>query len=188
MDWLNNANTIASLVMAMIGIIGSLYGIVTYLGKKASRVPQNTADVIQQASAPLPSVVPLPPFTWMDWIELSGLGLVDTVDFILTLFLRDIDDITEEPILTRLGWGFLFYGMGLGIGELILGFIISGLLSALGIQNPSGAWVIAFILMFSLLSLIYVYHIGRRVEQRREKQHQSARLKIHTEAQKTVQR
>lgn len=94
MDWLNNANTIASLIMAVIGIVGSVYGVVTYLGKKASRIPQDTVHNALLASAPSKSSnTALPPFTWMDWIELSGSGLVDAADFILTLCLKDIDDI-----------------------------------------------------------------------------------------------
>jgi uncharacterized oligopeptide transporter (OPT) family protein len=191
MDWLNNANTVASLVLAMIGIGGSLYGAISYLKKKASRIPQGMSTMSQQASAPTPSqqpVMSLPQFTWLEWTELLAQGLVDTMDFILHICFRDMEQDEEMSIIAKIALGLFICCIGMGIGVFIFGIIIiNALLSGLGIPNPSGAsGVIAFILLFAVLSFIYIYHVGLRVERKRQEQYKSS--KQPQRAQQSMQR
>jgi hypothetical protein len=83
MDWLNSANAIASLVLAVFGIGGYIYGIATYLKKKASQ-PQQSSPTPSTSSQT--SSIPRKPISWLGWIELFTQGFVNTANFILGLF------------------------------------------------------------------------------------------------------
>jgi hypothetical protein len=176
MDLLNNANTIASLVVTIIVICGYLYGAVSYLKNKAAHIPQDAADMLSQTSAPShPPTMPLQQLTWLEWTELLARGLVDTADFILRICIQGIDDVLEEkPIISRLVVCLLLCMIGIGLGGFILGLIISFMLFWLGVQDSGNVSLnIAFVLLFSVLFFIYIYHIGLRIEQKRKEQYQA---------------
>jgi hypothetical protein len=175
MDWLSNANTIASLVLALFGIGGYVYGVVTYLKKRASPLQQVTTGM-SQASTPItqnPSVS-YKPLSWLEWMELFAQGLVDTADFILILLQVDKEEkVKNTPVINRLGYCAAFCGIGVLFGEFILGFALGFFLVAFGVKDPSGAAVgITTILLFMTFSLIYIYHVGLAVEMKQLEKYQ----------------
>ena len=110
-------------------------------------------------------------------------------DFILTLCFQRSDEIEVEEMstLAKLGVCLLLCGIAVGVGVFVLGLIISGLLSGLGVKDSSGAsFVIAFILLFSLLSFAYVYHVGRLIEQNRKEQYQAVKQQQQMQAQQSI--
>jgi hypothetical protein len=178
MDILNNANTIISLVVGLIGFSGSLYTAVSYLRRKASAIPKDTAGWSQSANtSPQPASVTFQPFSWLEWTEQLAGGMIDTADFLLGICFKDYDvDGEDTSILGRLGICFVLCLLIGGIIIFVLGLIIGGLLSGIGLPGASSAaYVIAFILLFGVLSFIYIYHVGRRIERKRKEQYQSLR-------------
>lgn len=177
MGWIDNANTIASLILAFIGIGGYCYGAVTYLRKKAAPTQQPTDTTSQTAGfTAQKSSVYYRAFTFLEWMEFFGQGLVDTADFILRLCFQKADvDIDDWSILGRLAACFTICLFGGLLGVLILGAIINGIFAGLGMQNASGAaGVIGFILYMLPLSLMYIYHVGLQIEEERYKQYVQA--------------
>lgn len=87
MEWISNADMVAILTLAIFGIGGYLFGIVTYLKKKASAPPQQTTTLTQMLSPrQQESSVPLKSISWLEWIEIFTQGLIDTADFLFNLF------------------------------------------------------------------------------------------------------
>lgn len=170
MEWLNNANAIASLVLALFGIGGYLYGVMTYLKKKAASPPTTPPSSQEPPSHPQ-KAVSYKPLSWLEWTEIFAQGLVDTADFLLgTLFPHDYDpDVTD---INKLGYCAAVCGGGIIMGEIIVGFAIGIFLSFMGISNPTGAAVgITTILLFMTISFIYIYHVGLRVEMKQLEQY-----------------
>lgn len=166
MEWISNASTIASLVLAIFGIGGYFYGIVTYLKKKASPTQQDTAGSAQAPShSSQKSSVPYKPLSWLQWTEFFAGGLVDMADFVLTLILHKEYDAENEIVRNKLGYCLMVCAAGVFFGEIILGITIGFFLSALGMKDPSGAAiVITTILLFMTFSFMYIYHVGLRIE------------------------
>lgn len=158
MSWLSNANTIVGLIVGVIGLSGYLFAAVTYLLGKAHLISRNSGLKIK-------SSVPYRPLSLVEWIEVLGQGLVDTADFVIGLFPFADEYDEDEPIITRLGVGGFICGCGVLLGEFILGFTFYFVLSNLGLSNAPGASIaISAIILFLAFSLIYVYHVGLRVE------------------------
>ena len=166
MAWLNSASSIASLIMAVFGMIGYIYGIVSYLRKKAS--PMRKAAVgssRDSASSQQKSSIPSRHISWLEWIEIFGKGLVDTADFVLDLLFKDNPEMELEKPISKIGGCAFICGIAAAIGGLIMGVIIGIFLSAIGVSNPAGAaTAIAIILLFMFFSLLYIYHVGLLVE------------------------
>lgn len=168
MSWLNNANTIATLVLAIFGIGGYLYGITSYLRKRANPIKQDSHS--STASRPQKSI-PLRPLSWLEWIEMFGYGLVDTANFVLGLFPIE-DEIKDMRDIQKIGYCCLMCGLGVIVGELILGFALGIFLSVLGMSNPVGTTIaVNTILFFMTFSLLYIYHVGLRVETKQLEQY-----------------
>ena len=176
MDWLNNANTIASLVLAMIGIGGYVYGVMTYLRKKALPVQQtNPPSQPGHAATHQPSM-PYRTFTPLEWAEFFGQGVVDTSDFIIKFCFQKAElELDEVSPIGRLGGCLLLCFFGGAIGLFVLGIIISLLFTGFGIPNGGNAAnALGLILILMILSLVYVYHVGLRAEQKQQQQDQPA--------------
>lgn len=177
MDWLNSASTIASLVLAVFGIGGYLYGIVTYLRTKASPKQQTTTPAQTSIASKAKPSVRYIPISWIEWTEIFAQGLVDTADFVLTL--AQFPDLEKQPIIGRLGGCALLCGVVVFFGEFFFGLILSGFLSVLGLKNPLGAAiVIDTILFFMTFSLVYIYHVGLLVEKRQREMFRKMRMKM----------
>ncbi|HJT58630.1 MAG TPA: hypothetical protein VJ761_19130 [Ktedonobacteraceae bacterium] len=175
MEWLNNAYIITGLVMAIFGICGYLYGIVTFLKKKATPVHQGTIELSQTSKNTMQRTsVSYKPFSWLEWIEFFAQGFVDTASFILGLFFQDELKVGEdEAVMGKLGLCSFICFMGALLGGVILGVIIGAILSGLGVPNGMNiGGVIAVILLFALFSLVYIYHVGLKVEKKRQEQYQ----------------
>jgi hypothetical protein len=163
MDWLNSANAIASLVLAVFGIGGYIYGIATYLKKKASQ-PQQSSPTPSTSSQT--SSIPRKPISWLGWIELFTQGFVNTANFILGLFPFEESE-QNKPVIIKIGYCAMFCALGAIFGEIILGFAIGIFLSFMGMSNPTGAAVgITTVLLFMTFSLVYIYHVGLLVEEK----------------------
>lgn len=171
MGWLNNANTIASLILAIIGIGGYIYGVVIYLKKKASPVQQTNTSSQPGRAAYKPSV-PYQAFTLLEWAEFFGQGVVDTADFILNLCFQKTEvEIDDVPPIGRLGGCLLLCFFGGLICLLVLGGIIGLLFTGFGIPNGgNAAFAIGLMFLLMILSFVYVYHVGLRAEQKRHQQ------------------
>jgi len=165
MSWLNNANTIASLVLALFGISGYIYGVVTYLKKRADPPKLDIGTSPAFTSSAPKSSVSYKPLSWLEWTELFAQGFVDTADFILTLLFHKDYDPEKETVIDKLGYCAMYCGAGVLAGEFILGFAIGFFLFAMGMSNPTGAAIaITTILLFMTFSLLYIYHVGLAVE------------------------
>jgi uncharacterized membrane protein YfcA len=179
MSWLNNASSIASLIMAIFGMCGYLYGIVTYLRKKASPILKATVGSSQDfAYSQQKSSIRYRPLSWLEWMEAFGQGLVDTAEFVVTFLFNNSPDADFDTPIAKL-WGCAFFGGLIAIvGGLIMGVIIAIFLGALGMSNPAGAaTVIVFMLLFVFFSILYIYHVGLRVEMKQLEQFQE--IKTH---------
>lgn len=163
MSWLNNANTIATLVLAIFGIGGYLFGVISYLRGRANPFRRNSHS--SPVSRPQKSI-PSRPISWLEWIELFGQGFVTTSDFVMNLFPTG-EDIEAMLAIQRVGYCALICGFGVFLGELILGFAIGIFLSFMGVNNSAGAAVgITTVLLFMTFSLLYIYHVGLLVEEK----------------------
>ncbi len=171
MAWLSNANTIASLVLAIFGIGGYLFGVVTYLKNKATPPKQDTSGGSQTSQYIPQKTVYYKPLTWIDWIELFAQAFVDTEEFILTLLFDNKLDHDLDTTISRIGFCLFICGFGVVAGEVIIGLAIGIFLSLLGVGNPTGAAVgVATILLFMTFSLVYIYHVGLLAEERQKEQ------------------
>jgi hypothetical protein len=168
MAWLNNASTIATLVLAIFGIGGYLYGIISFLRKRANPVRQDSSS--SHTSRPQKSI-PSRPISWLEWIELFARGFVTTADFVMNLFPTD-ENIEDMPEIQRVGICAMLFGFVLIIGEIILGLAIGIFLGFMGVNNPAGAAIgITTILILTTYSLMYIYHVGLLVEERQLEQY-----------------
>jgi hypothetical protein len=157
MSWLNNANTIVGLVSGIIGISGFIYGTVTYLLGKAHVISRNSGLKTK-------SSIPYQPLSLVEWIEMLGQGVVDTADFVIGLF-PFAYEYEYEPIIKRLAISGFICGCGIILGEFILGVTFDFVLSNLGLSNAPGASIaISAIILFMVFFLMYIYHVGVRVE------------------------
>jgi hypothetical protein len=104
MAWLNNASSIVSLIMAFFGMIGYVYGIVSYLRKKASPTRQAAVGSSQDSAySQQKSSIQYRPISWVEWIEIFGKGLVDTANFVINLLFKDNPDMELETPIAKLG-------------------------------------------------------------------------------------
>jgi hypothetical protein len=159
MSWLSNANTIVGLIVGIIGLSGYIFAASTYLLGKAHVIRQKSGSRAIQKS-----FIPYRPLTLVEWIEMLGYGAVDTADFVISLF-SFAYQLEDESVMTRITvCGLICIGAAL-LGELILGIAFDFVLSNLGLSNAPGAAIaISAIIIFMVFSLMYIYHVGLRVE------------------------
>jgi hypothetical protein len=173
MSWFSNANTIVSFIAAIIGIGGFIYGIASYLVRKAHTTQQDS--VSSTASGTHKFSIPYRPLSLVEWIEVFGQGIVDAADFVIGLF-PFADEFEDEPIITRLTISGFICGGGALLGELILGVSLDFVLSNLGFSNAPGASIaISAIIIFLVFSFMYIYHVGLRVEMKQLRQYQETK-------------
>ena len=173
MEWLNNASSIASLIMAAIGMCGYLYGIVTYLRKKASPMRKAAVGSSQDSGySQQKSSIRYRPLSWLEWMEAFGQGLVDTADFVTSFLFNNNPDFDFDTSFGKLAGCAFFGGLLAIVGGLIVGVVIGIFLGALGMSNPPGAaTAIVIILLFLFFSLLYIYHVGLQVEEKQLEQY-----------------
>jgi hypothetical protein len=170
MTFLTNANTIIGVIVGIIGISGYIFGASTYLLGKAHLISRSAGS--KTKSSTQKSSIPYRPLSLVEWIEMLGQGVVDTADFVISLFPFEDEYDEDEPIITRLGVGGFICGCGVLLGEFILGFTFYFILSNLGLSNAPGASIaISAIILFTVFSLMYIYHVGIRVEMKQLEQY-----------------
>ena len=175
MSWLNNASSIASLIMAIFGFIGYIYGAMSYLIRKAHTTQQDLGS--STASSAQKSSIPYRPLSWLEWMEMFGKGLVDTAEFVINLLFHDNPYLDFDTPIAKLGGCAFFGGLLAIVGGLVMGVIIGIFLGALGMSNPSGAaTAIVIILLFVFFSLLYIYHVGLRVEMKQLERYREIRI------------
>jgi hypothetical protein len=173
MEWLSSANTIASLLLALFGIGGYLYGIVTYLKKKASPQQQDSGSAQTSTSSTPQAPVSYRKITWLEWIELFAQGLVDMADFVIDLFFPKERYSEKETTINKIGLCAMICGFGVILGEIILGIAIGVFLGFMGMKDAAGVAVgISTVLLFMTFSLVYIYHVGLAVEIKQLKEYQ----------------
>jgi hypothetical protein len=172
MSWLTNASTIATLIVAIFGIAGYIYGITSYLRKRAHSTGQNSGSAVASTSKAQKSSIPYRPLSWLEWTEMFAEGLVDTANFVIGLFPLERETRNLRDI-QRIGYCCMICGFGIFFGEIILGLALGIFLAALGMSNPVGVTIaIVTTLFFMTFSLLYIYHVGLRVELRQYEQYQ----------------
>ena len=106
--------------------------------------------------------------SWVDWLEIFGHGLLDTAEFVLNILFDNYPERYFDTPASKLGGCAFLCGLLAIIGGLAMGIVIGIFLGALGMSNPPGAaTVIVIILLFMFFSLLYIYNVGRRVEEQR---------------------
>jgi hypothetical protein len=119
MDWINSANVIASLVLAIFGIGGYVFGIITYLKKKASPKPQEASDPASASSSLTPTIAHKPiSLNWMDWADLLIQGLVEMADFILGTLIPNEYKLDMPPV-NKIGLCLLFCFLIMLMAEMV---------------------------------------------------------------------
>jgi hypothetical protein len=173
MSWLNNANTIVNFISAIIGIGGFIYGVASYLIRRAHTTRQDLGS--EAASTTQKSSIPYRPLSLVEWISVFGQGVVDTADFVISLF-SFAYQLEDESVMTRISvCGFICIGAAL-LGELILRIAFDFVLLNLGLSNAPGASIaISAIIIFLVFSFMYIYHVGLRVEMKQLERYQEIR-------------
>ena len=173
MSWFSNANTIVNFISAIIGIGGFIYGVASYLIRKAHTTPQDLGS--EAISRTQTFSIPYRPLSLVEWLEMFGQGVVDTANFVIGLF-PFADEVEDEPIITKLTICGFICGCGALLGELILGISLNFVLSNLGLSNAPGASIaISAIILFLVFSLMYIYHVGLLVEMKQLERYQEIR-------------
>src|SRR6266480_7166572 len=95
MEWLTNANTIVGLIVGIIGITGYIFAASTYLLGKAHLISRNSGS--KTKSSTQKSSIPYRRFSLVEWKEMLGQGVVNTADFVMSLF-PNTDELEDEPI------------------------------------------------------------------------------------------
>lgn len=95
MAWLTNANTIVGPIVGIIGLIGYIFAAVTYLLGKAHLISRNSGS--KTKSSAQKSSIPYRRFSLVEWKEMLGQGVVNTADFVISLF-PNTDELEDEPI------------------------------------------------------------------------------------------
>src|SRR6266699_4312624 len=159
MSWLNNASSIASLIMAIVGFIGYIYGAMSYLVRKAHTTPNGLGYSASSTSKAQKSSIPYRPLSWLEWMEMFGKGLMDTAEFVLNFLYDNYPERYFDTPAYKLGGCAILCGFFAIVGGLAMGVVIGIFLGALGMSNPPGAaTAIVIILLFVFFSLLYIYH------------------------------
>lgn len=153
METLNNANTVASLILAIFGIGGYAIGITTYLRGKASKAQQGSNTVSRGSSSQPKFSVRHSNLSWLDWMEVIAAGSKDFV------FLGDPDGYEPNgcfavPMIAAL----------IGCGALLFFALIFWVFGLIDIWRP--AWFVAALVFLTIVLATWVYHVGRRVEEK----------------------
>jgi hypothetical protein len=129
----------------------------TYLKKKASPAQQADASGSSISGTARKISVNYQPFTWLEWLEFFGLGMVDASDFILRLCFQNSEiEVDEFPPLGKVGGCLAICLIGGLLGLLFLGLMVSLLFSVLSFPNGVNIALTAiFMLLFVVLSLVY---------------------------------
>ena len=152
MDFLNNANTIASLILAFFGIGGYAIAIVGYLRGKASVGQKSSNSATQKPSTPFQWIHANSSLSWLDWMEVIASG---SFDFI-TLGNPDSNEPNGclVPFISALVSG----------GVLLFFALIFWTFGVVDVWRP--AWFVAALVFITIVLATWVYFVGRRVEEK----------------------
>jgi hypothetical protein len=149
MDLLNNINTVISILVGFFGLVGSLFGIISYLRNKVFAAQRKQTAQLQASKPQYAPQIVSQPLSKLDWMEILWMGFEDYI-----------------KAKNGEGWG---YALIIGIIGGFITYIISDIVST-GIQTniiPFGLTIFYFIYCIMLI-LFYVYFVGRRIEKKVE--------------------
>src|SRR5260221_2064647 len=154
MEWLNNANVIAGLIVAIFGIGGYIFAIVTYLkGKAEKSIHENRPSLQNVRSVKTDDIV----FDRIDWINAFAKGF-----YYFSMGKADDSDI-GLPLE-----GCIFTPIFAGMACLIVGFLFFVIFNFLFNwtidQAMRGAFVVGLICLGTVLLGIYIHYVGKAVE------------------------
>jgi hypothetical protein len=155
MEWLNNANVIAGLIVAIFGIGGYIFAIVTYLkGKAEKSLHENRPSLQNVRSVKTDDIV----FDRVDWINAFAKGFYYFV----------IGDVEDSYMVTPIPVGCIFTPMLAGVACAIVGllfFVIFNFLFNWTTDHAMrGAFVVGLICLGTVLLGIYIHFVGKAVE------------------------
>lgn len=143
MDLLNNLNTVISVIVGLVTIGGSIFGVIKHLQKRVISSQTNQTRLLSPSSKPSTHDVEPKLLSWLDWWEVCWKGL-------------------EDSFKAKNGEGW--------IPSFIVGFVGIFILSdAVSRYNSIVAiicLVVFIVLWFTVNLLFYTYFVGRRVEEK----------------------
>jgi hypothetical protein len=155
MEWLNNANVIAGLIVAIFGIGGYIFAIVTYLkGKAEKSLHENKPSLQNVRSVKTDDIV----FDRIDWISAFARGF----------YYFAMGDVEDSYVAAPLPMGCMFTPMFAGIACAIVGLLFFAIFNFLFNwtmdQAMRGAFVVGLICLGTVLLSIYIHFVGKAVE------------------------
>jgi len=155
MEWLNNANVIAGLIVAIFGIGGYIFAIVTYLkGKAEKSLHENRSSLQNVRSVKTDDIV----FDRIDWISAFVKGFF----YFSTGVVNDSDHADPMPM------GCFFTPMFAVFGSAVFGgvffFVFNFMFNWSNDSAVRGAFVVGLICWLTILLGIYIHFVGKAVE------------------------
>jgi hypothetical protein len=157
MEWLNNANVIAGLIVAIFGIGGYIFAIATYLKGKvtkslqADKSPSHTPSVRHVNTDNIA-------FERIDWVNAFAKGFF----YFSTGAVNDSDHADPLPM------GCFFTPVAAAFGcamfAIIFYFIFNILFNWKTDDAVRGAFVVGLICLGTVLLGIYIHYVGKAVE------------------------
>ena len=157
MEWLNNANVIAGLIVALFGIGGYIFAITTYLKGKATKSLQDNKSPVQTSSARYANTDNMT-FDRIDWVNAFAKGF----------FYFSIGEVDDSDTAFPLPIGCFATPIVAGIACVMIGgvfFIIFNFLFNWSSDSAlKGAFVVGFICWLTILLGTYIHFVGKAVE------------------------
>ena len=153
MNFLNNANIIASFILAIFGIGGYAVAVIGYLRGKATISQKSSSSVSQKSSINSSWRNISNGLSWLDWMETIASGSQD--------FAMLFDDSTNMP-----NGCFMIplISAAIACGALLFFALIFWTFGI--VDNWRPAWFVAALVFSTIILATWVYCVGRRVEEK----------------------
>jgi hypothetical protein len=157
MEWLNNANVIAGLIVAIFGIGGYIFAITTYLKGIATKSIKEDNSSSHKPSVRYTNKDDIV-FDRIDWINAFAKGL----------FYFSMMDADNDNMMASIPIGCIFTPLFAAIASAVFAIffyiIFSFLFNWSDASAGRGAFVVALICWITILLGIYIHFVGKAVE------------------------
>lgn len=145
MDLLNNINVIIGIIIGLFGIVGYIFGIISYWRNRVASSQRKQTMQLHSSQKQLSYRVVSQSLSRLDWMEVLWNGF-------------------EDCIRAREGAGWI---NAVGVG--VIGGLVTYMISSAVALNIVYLSLAIFYIIFSLITLLfYVYFVGRRIEKKIE--------------------
>lgn len=166
MEWLNNANTIASLIVALFGIGGYIFAVITYLKGKATKSLQEDESLSQTVPIHYVNTNNIV-FDRMDWFKAFTKGF----------WYFAIGEVDDSDYATPIPMGCLFTPAFAAIASAVFALIFFIIFTTFSWQTGDatrGAFIIGLICWLTVLLGIYIQFVGKAIEKISDKKRKQA--------------